>query len=195
LTGNSEIDDSLEKLDKLTLEEVRVASVELLKMAHSIDGKVTDVDDTVKGIEGKVQDVHGDVQYVRSDMQDVGNKVQGVDDRVQGIGNDVKDISSEVRGVGDKLDRVNRPLSLKHLLVVPKAQTALQGGSSENVLFPNGFLPHIHPPIITLRAKFITAVQLNGFFKAVYSINGNPPTLFCGYTENVRHSSPSRDDS
>jgi hypothetical protein len=29
-------------------------------------------------------------------------------------------------------------------------------------------------------------VQLNGFFKAVYSINGNPPTPSCGYTENVR---------
>ena len=38
--------------------------------------------------------------------------VQGVDNRLQGIGSDVQVISSEVRGVDDKLDQVNRSLSL-----------------------------------------------------------------------------------
>jgi hypothetical protein len=85
-------------LDKLTQEEVRMASAELLKMTHSVDEKVMGVDDRVKGVEGKVQDVRVDVQDVhdqlqdaRGDMQDVGNKVQGVD---------------------DKLDQVNRSSSL-----------------------------------------------------------------------------------
>jgi uncharacterized protein YoxC len=116
LIGNTDIEDSLQRLDRLTQEEAQMASAELLRVAHSTE-------DTVKGLEGKVQDVHGDVQ-------DIGNKVQGVDDRVQGVGSDVKDISSEVRGVDRrvqdigndikddvrgvdvKLDQVNRSSSL-----------------------------------------------------------------------------------
>ena len=99
LTGNTDIEDSLQRLDELTQEEARMASAELLKVTHSVDGKV-------KGVEGKVEDVHCDVQGV-------GNKVQGVDDRMQDIGCDVKDISSEVRivrEVDDKLDQANRSL-------------------------------------------------------------------------------------
>jgi hypothetical protein len=84
LTGNTDIEDSLHRLDKLTLEEAQMASVELLKITH--------------GIEGTVQDVRGNVQ-------DVGNKVEGIDERVQGVG-------CEVRGVNAKLDRVNRSSSL-----------------------------------------------------------------------------------
>ena len=106
LTGNTDIEDSLQRLDELTQEEARMASAELLKVTHSVDGKVTVVDDRVKGVEGKVEDVHCDVQGV-------GNKVQGVDDRMQDIGCDVKDISSEVRivrEVDDKLDQANRSL-------------------------------------------------------------------------------------
>jgi uncharacterized protein YoxC len=84
LTGNTDVEDSLQRLDKLTQEEARMASAELLKITHGVDGRV-------KGVEEKIQDVRGDVQDV---------------------GSDVKDISSEVRGVDDKLDQVNRSLSL-----------------------------------------------------------------------------------
>ena len=91
LLGNTEIKDSLERLDKLTQEEARMASAESLKVTHNVDAKVGDV-------KGKVEDVQDDVQ-------DVGNKVQSVDNRVQGIGSDVKDISCEVR-------ELNRSLSL-----------------------------------------------------------------------------------
>jgi uncharacterized protein YoxC len=104
LIGNRDIEDSLDRLDKLTQEEARMASAELLNMTRIVDGKVMDVDDRVKGVEGKVQDVRGDVQDVcgdvqdvRSDVQDVGNNVKGVDDRVQAISSDVKHISSDVR--------------------------------------------------------------------------------------------------
>jgi hypothetical protein len=168
LTGNTDIEDSLVRLDKLTQEEARMASAELLKMTRRVDGKVTGVDDRVKGVEGKVQDVCDDVQ-------DVGNKVQCVDDRIQGIGVDVK----------DKLGQVNRSWSLKNLFIIPDAQTASQGTSSE-IVFRDGLPPQIHPLIITTHAKLITLVQLNGFIKAVYSTNGNPLDRSCGYTENVR---------
>jgi hypothetical protein len=76
LVGNTDIEDSLQRLDRLTQEEARMASAELLKVTHNVDCKV--------------DDVHGDVQ-------NVGNKVKDVDNRVQGIGGDVNDISCEVR--------------------------------------------------------------------------------------------------
>jgi methyl-accepting chemotaxis protein len=91
LVGNTDIEDSLQRLDKLTQEEARMASAESLKVTHNVDDRVRDVG-------GKVEDVQDDVQ-------DVGNKVQDVDNRVQGIGSDVNDISCEVR-------EVNRSLSL-----------------------------------------------------------------------------------
>jgi uncharacterized protein YoxC len=194
LTGNKDIEDSLERLDKLTQEEARMASAEQLKMTHSIDGKVTGVDDRVRGVEGQVegvrgdlqdvrvdvQDVCGDVQDVRVDVRDVGNKVQDVDDRVQGI-------DSNIRGVDDKLDQANRSLSLQTLIVIPRAETASQGTSLEIVSY-DGFRPQIHPPIITLHVKSIIAAQLNGFSKEVHSINGNLLAPSYGYTENVCYS-------
>jgi uncharacterized protein YoxC len=102
LAGNRDIEDSLERLDKLTQEEARMGSAELLKMTHSVDGKVM-------GVRDDVQDVRDDVRGVRGDMQGVGNKVQDVDDKVQVIG---KDISIRVQGVDDKLDQANRSLFL-----------------------------------------------------------------------------------
>jgi archaellum component FlaC len=200
LVGNADIEDSLERLDKLTQEEARMASAEMLRAMYSFDGRVMGVDDRVKSVEGKVQDVHSDVhkvenkvqdvegkvQDVRGDVQEVGHKVQGVDDRMQGIGSDVKDISSEVRG----LNQVNRSLFLQHLLIVPRADAASQRLSSE-IVFYDGFRLQIRPSTITLHAKLVTTVQLNGFFKAVFSSNGNPLTPCCGYTENVRYSWPS----
>jgi uncharacterized protein YoxC len=194
LTGNKDIEDSLERLDKLTQEEARMASAEQLKMTHSIDGKVTGVDDRVRGIEGQVegvrgdmqdvrvdvQDVCGDVQDVRADVRDVGNKVQDVDDRVQGI-------DSNIRGVDDKLDQANRSLSLETLIVIPQAQTASQGTNSETISY-GGFRPQTHPPVITSHAKPITTAQLDGFSKELYSISGNLLAPSCGCTENVCYS-------
>ena len=68
LTGNTDIEDSLSRLDKLTQEEARMASAELLKMTSSIAGQVMCIDDRVKGVDGKVQDVSNNVHGVRSDV-------------------------------------------------------------------------------------------------------------------------------
>ena len=116
LTGNTVIEDSLSRLDKLTQEEARMASTELLKMTSSIAGQVMCIDDRVKGVDGKVQDVsnnvHGvrsDVREVRDDVHDVRRDVHGVDFRMQSIGGDP---SSRVQVVDVKLDQVNRSLYL-----------------------------------------------------------------------------------
>ena len=79
------MEDSLDKLDKLTQEEARMASAEQLKITHSVEGKVSGVDDRVKSVEERVQDVRGDVQ-------DVGNRVQSVEGTVQDVRVDVQDV-------------------------------------------------------------------------------------------------------
>ncbi|KAF8487310.1 hypothetical protein DFH94DRAFT_841660 [Russula ochroleuca] len=123
LVGSTDIEDSLSRLDKLTQEEARMASAELLKMTHSVDGKVQDVRSDVHDVGNKVE---GGIRDVRSDVHDVGDNVQGVegriedvrgdvrdvDHRVRTIGNNIKHISSGVQGVDDKLEQVNRSLSL-----------------------------------------------------------------------------------
>ena len=135
LMGNRDVEDSLERLDKLTQEEARMASAQQLKMTRRVD-------------------------Y-----------------RLRGVGNMVK----------DKLDQASRSLYFQSLIVIPWAQTASQGTSSEIVSY-DGFRPQIHPPIITFHAKPITTAQLNGFSKEAYLISGNRLAPSCGYTENVRYS-------
>jgi chromosome segregation ATPase len=107
LTGNRDVEDSLERLDKLTQEEARMASAEQLKMMHSIDGRVMGVDDRVRGVEGQVQGVRGGVQGVRDDVQEARDDVREVRDDVQDVGNKVQDARGDMRDVGDKVQIVD----------------------------------------------------------------------------------------
>ena len=50
LRGNMDIEDALRRLDKLTQEEVRMATAQLLKITHGIDDTVKSVDDKVKEV-------------------------------------------------------------------------------------------------------------------------------------------------
>ena len=68
LMGNREIEDSLEKLDKLTREEARMASAEQLKMTHSVN-------DRVRGIGGQVKDVEDSVRAIDSNVRGVGENL------------------------------------------------------------------------------------------------------------------------
>lgn len=98
LIGNTDIEDSLRRLDKLTQEEAKMASAELLKITHSIEGKVVGVDE-------RIQDI-GD------DVRSVGEKVQGIDKRVQGVDDKIQGVDDKVQGVDGKLDDINRSSSL-----------------------------------------------------------------------------------
>ena len=157
MTGDTEIEDSLDKLDKLTQEEARMASAEVLKMTHVVDSKVMGVNDRVKDVEGKVQDVRDDVQDVgnkvedvegrvqdvRDDVEDVGNKVQDVDHRVQTIGNN---ISNRVQGVDDKIDQVNRSLFIHFPFPIPSIHAACRD-SAQRESSTMDFAPRsIHQP-------------------------------------------------
>ena len=110
------MEDSLQKLDKLTQEEARMASAEQLRIAHSIQGKV---------------------QGVGDDVQDVGKKVQGIDDGV-------KDVGDKVQGVDRKLDDTTRPSSLIAHALILNTQAYSQGTCSATIFY-DGFRLRIHP--------------------------------------------------
>ena len=101
LTGKGEMEDSLLRLDRLTQEEARIASAELLKMAQCTDNRV-------RGVEGQVKGVRDDVQDVRGDVCNVDDKVQGID--------------SNVRVVDQKLDQANRSLSIETQIATLRSQ-------------------------------------------------------------------------
>jgi hypothetical protein len=64
---------------------------------------------------------------------------------------------------------------------------ALQRISSQIVLY-DGYLPQIHPSIITLHVSLITTIHLDGSFKEESSTNGNRRVPYYGYMESVRYS-------
>jgi hypothetical protein len=64
LVGRTDIEDALKRLDKLTQDEVRMATAQLLKLTHGVDDKVTRIDDGVKGVDDKVKVVDDKVNSV-----------------------------------------------------------------------------------------------------------------------------------
>ena len=80
--GNNEIEDALKRLDRLTQEEARMASAQLLKVTNAIDSEVREIADNV---------------LVAND------RVAGVDDRVACVDNRVKEVNDGVKVVNDKL--------------------------------------------------------------------------------------------
>jgi hypothetical protein len=83
LAGRIDAEDALQRLEKVTVEEARMAAAEALKATHGVGNKVGDgvrgIHDAGKAVENKVRDVEGMIQGV-------GNMLQGVDGRVKGIG-------------------------------------------------------------------------------------------------------------
>ena len=68
LIGKTDIEDALKRLDKLTNEEVRIVTAQVLGATHTIEDRVIDVDNRVVGVDDRVASVD--------------NKVKAVDDKV-----------------------------------------------------------------------------------------------------------------
>jgi hypothetical protein len=84
LIGKTDIEDALQRLDKLTNEEVRMATAQVLKATHTVD-------DRVRVVENKVLDK----------MAGVDDRVAHVDERVAGVDDSVKAIDDKVAVVID----------------------------------------------------------------------------------------------
>jgi hypothetical protein len=72
------MEDALKRLDKLTQEEVRMATAQNLKATHAVDKGVKEVADTVVAIDDRVARVD--------------NTVKGVDDRVKVVDSKVAEV-------------------------------------------------------------------------------------------------------
>jgi hypothetical protein len=99
LIGRTEIEDALKRLDKLTQEEVRMATAQNLKVTHTVDKGVKEVVDTVVAIDDRVARVDDRVAAVNDRVASVDNGVKGVDDRVKGVDDRVKVVDNKVAEV------------------------------------------------------------------------------------------------
>ena len=70
LAGKTDIEDALKRLDKLTNEEARMATAQVLKATLNIDDGVKGVDDRVAAVEGVVS-VDGRVKAVDGKVAEI----------------------------------------------------------------------------------------------------------------------------
>jgi hypothetical protein len=64
LVGNNEIEDALKRLDRLTQEEARMASAELLKITNAINGEVREITGNVLAVDDKLVEAIDGTQYI-----------------------------------------------------------------------------------------------------------------------------------
>ncbi|KAH9039461.1 hypothetical protein EDB83DRAFT_2295745, partial [Lactarius deliciosus] len=94
VTGRTDLEDGLKKLDKLTKEESLLASAQLLKVTHDIQNQVMVVANGVEGVDQKVQVVVAQVEDVKCDVQVVSDRVEVVDKMVQVIVDGGKEVTA-----------------------------------------------------------------------------------------------------
>ena len=93
LIGRTDIEDALKRLDRLTQEEARMASAQLMKVTNTIDNGVREVADNVLVVDNRVAGVD--------------DRVAVVNDRVASIDDRVKDVVDIAKAVDVKMTVVN----------------------------------------------------------------------------------------
>jgi len=78
LIGRTDVEDALKRLDKLTQEEARTATTEVLKVTHTIDNRVRGVSDQVLGVNDRVAGVDERVRVVADKVSEVVDGTQSV---------------------------------------------------------------------------------------------------------------------
>ena len=89
LVGKADLEDALKRLDKLTNEEVRMATAQVLKATHTVDDRVRGVDDKILNVDNRVAGVDDRVACVDNRVEGVERRVASVDDKVEAIDNKV----------------------------------------------------------------------------------------------------------
>jgi hypothetical protein len=114
LMGKNNIEHALKKLDRLTQEEARMASAQLLEITNAIDSEVREiadnvlvVDDRVAGVDDRVADVYERVASVDERVAGVDERVAGVDERVANVDERVASVDERVAGVDERVAGVN----------------------------------------------------------------------------------------
>ena len=110
LAGMADLEDALKRLDRLTLEEARMANAEVLRITQSIRDGVKVVDCKVEEVSDKVEGVGDKVEEVGDKVEDVGDKVEDVGDKVEDVGDKVKCVDDKVKLVIDGKRATSSPL-------------------------------------------------------------------------------------
>ncbi len=121
LLGMTNIEDSLKRLDKLTQEEARMATAQVLKVTHTIDEGVRGVADKVVGVDDQVASVNERVAGVDRRVEGVDGRVAGVDNKLEAVSDRVTSIDDRVADVGDRVGTVDNKIAV----VIEGAQTVV----------------------------------------------------------------------
>jgi hypothetical protein len=78
--GRTDLEDGMKKLDKLTNEEVAMASAQLLRVTHNINNNVTEVNEGVRCVDENVLVIKSEVQLVSENINAVDEMVQSIAD-------------------------------------------------------------------------------------------------------------------
>ncbi|KAH9165412.1 hypothetical protein EDB89DRAFT_2076826 [Lactarius sanguifluus] len=101
LMGRRDIEDALQRLDKLTQEEARMATAEVLRLTQNVSDKV-------KGIGDQVEGVNMGVQAVDRKVQAVDDRVRVVDDNVKLIVNGGNERNAAIERIANSVGDMNR---------------------------------------------------------------------------------------
>ena len=85
VAGRTDLEDGVKKLEKLTNEEIAMASARIVKVTDKIDNKVMEVHDGVRGVDENVHTVKSELQIVKGEVQLVNDNIKVVDNKVQKI--------------------------------------------------------------------------------------------------------------
>jgi len=107
--GKTELDDALQSLDKLTHEEARMATVQVLKATHTVDERVRGVAAAVIGVDDRVARIEDGVTNVNDRVAGVVERVAAVDDRMAHIDERVKAVDDKVAEVVDGKQAIQSP--------------------------------------------------------------------------------------
>jgi hypothetical protein len=106
LVGNNDIEDALKRLDKLTQEEARMASAQLLMITNAIDREVREIADNVFVVDDRVAGVDDQVAVVIDGAQCIFNPFSKIVQFLTRL--DGKEAREVIQQASDGLDRMER---------------------------------------------------------------------------------------
>ena len=112
LAGRTDMEDSLKRLDKLTQEEARMATAQVLKVTHTIDEGVRGITDKVVTVDGKVTSIDEKMVLVNDRMASVDDRVDHVDTKVEAVDLRVVGVDERVAGVDERVRTVDDKVAL-----------------------------------------------------------------------------------
>ena len=179
------MEDGLKRLDKLTLEEARMAAAQNLNATHAVDERVKGVVDAVEAIDNNVADVNDQVAGVSDQVADISDQVTGVDDRVASVKEKVVTVDDRVKEMAGGVDEIRRlSFNLTTVVLTTLSYSSFQG-TNYAIALTNGS-PHRTPRRTTIsHVILITRKLQHGFFRAGSIRSGRKLAPFSGSMENV----------